>query len=496
MRASVEKEPNLVGHAVVRITMSYLDDDKGSLQRSAIIVNAQEGLTSILGLMLLWLLHPRGGGYFIEAIQIAIGEAGQKPFLRAFLNDQLKNNNNSPDDKFWWYIPRFIGSLIAIFVLATNGWKTNFLISTIVMGCALLFFLSGVSFYHWENRNPTNSPATIFRVIKAAVVKRKLTYPVQPDDYFKNSTNQLSPSMSNQVSKLRWLDKAAIIERKSSSPSEDEQEKQGRLCTVAQVKVVKNVIRMVPIWATLLLFSFVKTTGSTFFYQQSANLDHKIIDKFSAPLISLYLIQGCSYYASLYASNLIISKWFNVDKGQYLVATKVRIGIGLVCACLCCFAARKVEIKRLAEIKRFQELNHGDNLKDYVLRMSFFWLAPQFCLLGLSEGLIEEGIIKFFCHHNETLAEYGEAFNELVLGIGKFTSIFWVLTFSMWIRDTVDNSRLDHYYAILAILSLSNLFIVYGFALVSKYRYGDAGGVESDEINDVAALNKVIDEVG
>ncbi|KAM7461317.1 hypothetical protein LguiA_029438 [Lonicera macranthoides] len=445
-------------------------------------------LSSYQGLMLLWLLRPGGGGYFIAAILIAIGGAGQKPLLRAFLNDQLKKNNDSADDKIWWYIPRFIGSLIATFVLATNGWKTNFLISAIVMGCALLFFLSGINFYHRESRNTANSLATIFRVIKAAIVNQKFMYPVQPDGYFKNSADQLSPFTPDLLFS-RWLDKAAIIIRKTSSPCEDEQEKQGRLCTVAQVRIVKIVMRMVPIWATLLLFSLVKTTGSTFTYQQSANLDHKITDKFSAPLISLYLIQGCSYYAILCVSNLIISKWFNVNKDQYLVATKVRISIGLACACLYCFVARLVEIKRLAKVRRFQKLNHGDNLKDYVLRMSFFWLAPQSCLLGLSESLIEEGVIKFFCHHNETFAEYGEAFNELVLGIGigKFINVFWVLTFSMWIRDTVDNSRLDHYYGILAILSLSNLFVIHGFALGSKYLYGDAEGVESNKINDVAA---------
>ncbi|KAM7465338.1 hypothetical protein LguiB_012900 [Lonicera macranthoides] len=286
----------------------------------------------------------------------------------------------------------------------------------------------------------------------------------------------------------RWLDKVAIIERKPSSPCEDEQENQGRLCTVAQVKEVKIVMRMVPIWATLLLFSLVKTTGSTFFYEQSSNLDD-MIDTFSAPLISLYLIQRFSYYGILCVFNLIISKWlkFDKDKKYYLVATKVRIGIGLACACLCCFVAWLVENKRLAEIKRFQKLNPEHNLGDNVLRRSFFWLAPQFCLLGLSEGLIKEGIVEFICHHIATLAEYGGAFNELVLGIGKFTSIFWVLTFSMWIRDTANNSHLDYYYGILAIVSLGNLVVVYGFVLGSKYCYGDAGGEENDEINHVAA---------
>ncbi|KAM7461272.1 hypothetical protein LguiA_029393 [Lonicera macranthoides] len=490
---------SLVWHAVVYIIVSYLQEDEGAtLRRSAIIVNAQEGLTSILviivayfadtfghisiisfstvayvvGFMLLWLLNPGDSGlYIIAAIPLAIGGAGADAPLRAFLYDQLKNNNKSLDStdnntkhvkaisRIWWHIPRFIGALIATFVLATNRWKTNFLISAIVMGCALLFFLSGFSCYHRENQNTANSLELIFHVIKAALVRHKLPYPNQPDGYFENDTNQLSPLMPD-VLFSRWLDKAAIIERKSSSPCEEEQENQGTPCTVAQVKELKIVMRMVPIWATLLLFSLVKTTGSTFFFEQSNNLDDKITDTFRAPLISLYLIQRCSYYGILCVFNLIISKWLNFDKDRnyYLVATKVRIGIGLACACLCCIVARLVEIKRLHKLY----IGDYDVVQEdtYVLHMSFFWLAPQFCLLGLSEGLVEEGIIEFIHHHTETLAEYGEAFNELVLGIGKLTSIFWVLTFSLWILDTVDNSHLHRYYGILAILSLGNLIVI------------------------------------
>ena len=60
------------------------------------------------GFMLFWLLHPGSGVNFIMAILIAIGGAGQEPLLRAYLNDQLKNNSQSLDstnDKIWWHIP-------------------------------------------------------------------------------------------------------------------------------------------------------------------------------------------------------------------------------------------------------------------------------------------------------------------------------------------------------------------------------------------------------
>ncbi|KAM7463980.1 hypothetical protein LguiA_032101 [Lonicera macranthoides] len=389
--------------------MAYLLDDKnGTLRRSAIIVNAQDGLTLVLAFVL---------NYFAYAS--AIGGAGRHP-LKVFLFNQLRRNisneslDNIIDEKrveattyIWWQIPRFVGTLTATFVLAKLDWKHNFLISAIVLGCALLFFLSGYKYYHWENpKSAPNSLVLIFRTIKAAINKRKLPYSDKPEDYFKNDDINDQIPLTPDVLFLRWLDKAAIIER-TSSLSAEEQENQGTLCTVAQVKEVKFLLRMLPLWAIFMQYSILKATGNTFFYEQSDKLDYSIGDNFKVPTISLYLTQSFSNFAISSVCNLIIfSKWFNVDenKNYYLVATKVRIGIGLACSCLCCFVARLVEIKRL------QKIHNGDYFCDRegnrVYNMSVLWLVPQFCLLGLGAGLIEDGVDEFFYCQTETLKDY------------------------------------------------------------------------------------------
>lgn len=62
------------------------------------------------------------------------------------------------------------------------------------------------------------------------------------------------------------------------------------------------------------------------------------------------------------------------------------------------------------------------------------------------------------------------------MGLGKFFSIFWVLTFNKWIQENINESRLDKYYLVLAIVGSCNLFVVYTF--VSIFVYKDAKGVK------------------
>lgn len=285
----------------------------------------------------------------------------------------------------------------------------------------------------------------------------------------------------------RWLDKAALIE-KISPLSIEEQEKKWKICTVTQVEEVKLLIRMVPMWATFVMYCLVKATGRTFFYEQSNDLDDRIGDNFKVPLISLYLIQSFSNSAISSLCDLVISKWFNGDKK--LRAMKVRIGIGMACSCLCCIVARLVEIKRLQKVENQEFINQETDK----ITMSIFWLVPQFCLLGLTEGLTEEGLVQFFYYQvAESMEGYGPPFNEFVLGIGKFVSIFWVLTFRWWIRDTPNKSRLDNYYGILAIFSLGNLFFVYG--CVSKYFYMDARKLENNFVETLEQVNEVEEKI-
>jgi peptide/histidine transporter 3/4 len=139
-------------------------------------------------------------GIYVGLLAIALGKSSQAPNLKAFLADQLfisgREDPHKDEEKIegrrkvWWRIGWFSGMIIAIFVLQNASWKTSFTASIMVMGTNFLLFWFGFSFYCPER--PVKSPLIIcFRVFKAAISKRHLTYPHTPDQLYKNDTGNI-----------------------------------------------------------------------------------------------------------------------------------------------------------------------------------------------------------------------------------------------------------------------------------------------------------------
>uniref|UniRef100_A0A2N9H912 Uncharacterized protein n=1 Tax=Fagus sylvatica TaxID=28930 RepID=A0A2N9H912_FAGSY len=128
---------------------------------------------------------------------MTLGKSGIGFLLRAFLADQLceRDSPNVDEDQLsgrtnvWWRIAWFFGSIIALFWLSYVPWKEKFMVSALVMGASLVFFLCGFKLYFYRR-------------------------PWKPS----------------------WrLDKAAIIEG-TSSIGQQEQVNLGNLCSVEQVE--------------------------------------------------------------------------------------------------------------------------------------------------------------------------------------------------------------------------------------------------------------------
>ncbi|KAI8014286.1 COP1-interacting protein 7 [Camellia lanceoleosa] len=76
------------------------------------------------------------------------------------------------------------------------------------------------------------------------------------------------------------------------------------------------------------------------------------------------------------------------------------------------------------------------------------------------EGLREHGLMDFYDQQVPESMDFGSPFNQWALGMGNFVSILWILTFNQWFGDDdINESQLDNYYAILAMVSLGNQFV-------------------------------------
>ena len=78
------------------------------------------------------------------------------------------------------------------------------------------------------------------------------------------------------------LDKAAIITSKDSGIPNP-----WNLCTVTKVEKVKMLVKLLPIWATTIIFWTIHTQLAGFSVQQAATMDRSI-GKFQIPPASLY----------------------------------------------------------------------------------------------------------------------------------------------------------------------------------------------------------------
>ncbi|XP_022743974.1 protein NRT1/ PTR FAMILY 5.6-like [Durio zibethinus] len=346
----------------------------------------------VLGLLLLgvptWLTPELEVRLFYPMVLlIAVGKAGRNPPLKAFLADQLTDTKQKqPIDEehvearknFWWRVAWSLG-VVASFGLFIGSWRWIVLTLSVVMGVAYLWFLLGIKFY--SCKKPTGSLLTnVYKVFKAAILKRHLAYPNTANRYFKNDSNQLL--LWPNVPFFRWLDKASIVES-SSQLILEEQEITGRLCTVAQVKQVKSLLTIVPVWTTFVICGLVEATGRTFFIQQANNLDENIGSLFIVPVSLFITLKSLVSFIASFLLQLLIPKWLGKAKRQPFIL--VRIGFGMVFSIFSCIAAWQVEVHRLNLIKKET--------------MSFFWLAPQFTLLGLMGGFAEEGLRDLFFNH-------------------------------------------------------------------------------------------------
>lgn len=489
---------SLVEHAVVDVLMSYITDTWKNvhLNVAAVAVNTYEVTstiavvllahasdayfghfkmilittkTYILGLVLLWITGTKIWLLVVALVLISVGTAGKEPPLKEFLVDQLRRHEQSLDSnneirvqartEVWWRFWWCLGSITATFAFSAVDWPNTFKVVIVVMFVAYWLFRFGEGLPYCQSptseENQTGkqeasaSPLSLaYRVLKAAIMKRHLHYP-DASKFFKNDSGELI--LLPNIPFFRWLDKAAIVDPSSLSP--EEQEKQGKLCSVAQVKEIKYLLKMVPMWATFLVYGLVEATGSTFFVEQTSNLRSPITDSFVDIVIAFNAMKSLTSFIVPYLYELLIQRRWS-DGRQKQGGLLVRIGVGMVSSIICCCAAWQVEVRRLNMVDR-EGVKDDPDVK---IRMSILWLVPQFCLLGFMEGLAEAGLVDFFCDLvADSMKSYAGPFTNCTLSIGKLVNIACVFVFRDWFRDNVNNSHLDRYYLMLTILSSANL---------------------------------------
>ncbi|KAI3740664.1 hypothetical protein L2E82_31134 [Cichorium intybus] len=405
--------------------------------------------------------------FFTALSLIAVGKAGVEVSLKPFIKEQKKKKITIEEEKkeekkrscqaagFCLMLILVLPGAIAL-PLIKKSWSARFMISCIYTMIASLLFLTGWRVY--KRGNPEGSPLTTsLRVFVAAA--RKISQP------FPNPTQLYQEDDAPSTTSLRYLDKAAIM-----LPGEHHQSKNWMLCSVREVEDTKIHIRMVPMWLTFIVIGIVLSIGNTYFLEQANGLNRKL-GRIKVPIeIFLVIYQFSSSAAELK---------FNKAKEEAIKkkhAPVVGIAATMIYCVLCCITAAKVETRRLHVIR-----DHGLLEKpDETIPMTIFWLFPQYVLLGFIDGMANASISCFFDQQTpKSMHKYLTHLTKGVLGLGTMASVLAVYIVGKvsernqktnWFQPTMNESRFNRYYWVLAALSAVNLLLYLVVSCFYKYK--------------------------
>ncbi|KAG6527388.1 hypothetical protein ZIOFF_009487 [Zingiber officinale] len=444
----------------------------------------------IMGLSLLTLtasvrgLEPRCHGGVCDATRsqtaavfaalylIALGTGGIKPCVSSFGADQFDESDASEKKRKtsffnWFYFSINIGSLVAssvlVWVQTDVGWGWGFGIPAAAMALAVGSFFLGTPLY--RHQRPGGSPITrVAQVIVAAL--RKIRVEVPEDKSLLHETAREASAIRGS----RKLDHTDQFEHVNSDlTAGDEATKDGqanpwRLCTVTQVEELKSLVRLLPVWASGIVFSAVYSQMGTMFVLQGNTLDRRLGRGFQIPSASLSLFDTLSVIAWVPVYDRLVVPIARRFTGRERGFTQLtRMGVGLVISIFAMLAAGVLELTRLSAVKRYGLYDDGGG---GAVPVSVFWQVPQYFIVGAAEVFTFIGQLEFFYDQApDAMRSMCSALSLTTTALGNYLSAFLVTIVTGittknenlgWIPDNLNRGHLDYFFWLLAILSLLN----------------------------------------
>ncbi|XP_073037599.1 protein NRT1/ PTR FAMILY 8.1-like [Primulina eburnea] len=420
---------------------------------------------------------------FVALYLVALGTGGIKPCVSSYGADQFDDA-----DEFekvhkgsffnWFYFSINIGALIAssvvVWVQVTIGWSWGFGIPAVAMAIAVSFFFLGTRLYRYQKAG--GSPLTrLCQVVVASLRKYRVQVPVDQALLYETTDAESAIVGSRKLdhtNELSFFDKAAV-------ETQTEQNKGSinpwRLCTVTQVEELKGIIRLLPIWATGIIFSTVYGQMSNLFVLQGGYMDTRVgPSNFKIPEASLSIFDTLSviFWVPVYDRYIIkITRRFTGHKNG--LTQLQRIGTGLFISIFSMVSAAIVEYLRLGIVKR----HNSYGVKEAPI--SVFWQVPQYFIIGCAEVFTYIGQLEFFYEQApDSMRSLCAALLLTTTALGNYVSSLLV-TIVMdittrngkpgWIAKNLNYGHLHYFFGILVLLSVLNLgaFIV----VAKRYTY-------------------------
>ncbi|KAK6943108.1 Proton-dependent oligopeptide transporter family [Dillenia turbinata] len=414
--------------------------------------------------------------FYIALFLIAFGKAATNTTFPSFFWEQKETiegeERNLVEVVFYGII--HLGLLAtAVFVFPwLTSWSVLFGVASFTM--FFLFFKLLRACCSYEKVNPSGSPLiSVAWVFTSSFFKMFLHPPEDASQLHELQLNHNEEEVLEHTDALSCLDKAAIIQRSGSEENAGVYNK-WMLCTVTQVEQAKVMLRMIPMWASFLIPGLVLSIGNTYFTEVADGLNRKIFG-IELPLTYLQMMYNVhKKSAKKVYSNFRYGDAAEEDERKHVSFVVTVLGNGYAVACL--IVAALVEMKRLAVVKKYDLEDDSDT----TVPMSFLWLLPQFIMLGRAGAYFQKGINGFYNDQlPKAMREYAGPFADGALGAGTILGVVAIRAAKGWFGTTVNNSHLDYFYWVLAVLGFFNIFVLWFIG--RRYPYKEVSSESEEE---------------
>lgn len=406
--------------------------------------------------------------FFFSLYVVALAQGGHKPCVQAFGADQFDEQDpiecKAKSSFFnWWYFSFCAGVLVALTILNyiqdNLSWGLGFGIPCIVMCLALIIFFLGTRTYRFRTPSDGKNPFIRIGEVFVRAIRNWHTIPAAI------STEEEAQGVlpHERIQQFTFLNKALVMP--------DGSKKDDRVCSIDDIEEAKAVLRLVPIWATSLVYAIVFAQISTLFTKQGVTMDRKITSSLHIPAASLqsFVTIAILIVLPIY-DRILVPVARAITRKPSGISSLQRIGIGIFFAMLSMVAAAIVEINRLETA-----IEHGlvDTPKATV-PMSIWWLIPQYLFFGVADVFTMVGLQEFFYDQAPgELKSVGLALYLSIFGIGSFLSGFLISVIekvttrngqTSWFADNLNRAHFDYFYWLLAGLTAASLIVYIYFS--------------------------------
>ncbi|CAN6441048.1 unnamed protein product [Victoria cruziana] len=206
------------------------------------------------------------------------------------------------------------------------SWTLGFSIPTAAMFLSCVCFFLGTKIY--VKVKPEGSPFTsLAQVFVACIKKRRLKAVSQSDkELFDPPHTSLLNSKLHHTDQFRFLDKAATRTAGDTLNEDGLPSNPWRLCSIQKVEEAKCLVRVIPIWASTIIFNMSVSQQTTYAVLQAMNMDRHVGKHFQIPAV----------------------KWITKQDGGFTLLQ--RMGIGLVLCVISMLVSGIVEARRILAV--------------------------------------------------------------------------------------------------------------------------------------------------